>query len=131
MTAYPPFPELSRAPSPLEGDETPIDPTLRDPMENGMESTRARFTRVRRTFTVSIRYLTFDDKQLLDDFYQTTVVYGSKAFQYTDTRDEENPRTYLVRFASLPKYAPAGRVQGPDDADAAHRVHVQFQIREV
>lgn len=114
---------------PLAGDEDPVDPTLRDPYENGMEASRARFTRLRRTFTVSYKYLTFDDKALLDAFYQSTVTFGAGIFVFTDTRDLTNPVSYTVRFAKLPKYAPAGFIQ--DDDGGNQRVHVQFQIREV
>lgn len=128
-TPYPQFPQLSRGMDPLAGDETPLDPTLRDNYENGMESTRARYTRVRRTFTVAYRYITFDDKALLDAFYQNTVSFGAGIFIFTDTADLENPVSYTVRFASLPKYTRAGFIQ--DDDGGNQRVHVQFQIREV
>lgn len=127
MTAYPPFPELSRAWK-LSQTETPVDPTLRDSFENGMESTRARWTRNRRTFSMSIDFLSPDDKALLDDFYTNMTsggAYGALPFLITDPRNQENPQTYVVRFSTLPKYVDAGYVNGE------FCQNVTFQVREV
>ncbi len=118
------FPELSRAFS-LKQKEDPIDPTIRDSYENGMESARARFTRLRRTFSCSLDFLTADDKAVLDQFYQRTVVYGSLAFTLSDPRNAENPQTYIVRFAKLPSYTDAGWV------DDQYRYNATFEVREV
>lgn len=124
MTAYPSFPRLSRAPS-LETVETTIDPTLRDPMENGMETTRARFTRRRRTWTGSRKALTPADKDRLDRFVQNIAVYGANIFLYRDNRDRRNPQTYMVRFSVLPRWSDAGWVEGE------YRQNLTFEIREV
>lgn len=127
MTAYPPFPELSRSWK-LSQTEAPVDPTLRDPYENGMESTRARWTRNRRTFAMSIDFLTGDDKAALDAFYTdmtTGSAFGALPFVVSDPRNMENPQSYVVRFASLPKYIDAGYVEGE------YRFNATFQVREV
>lgn len=130
MPIYPPFPTLSRLPS-LKGSETPLDPTLRDPMENGMESTRARWTRVRRTFSVTIDLLPYSDKRTLDAFYQITLQYGALPFVYTDVRDLENPQNYTVRFSTLPHYTDAGFIQNDGTNPANYRQNCTFEIREV
>jgi hypothetical protein len=133
--ATPSFPELSRAFS-LKQSESPVDPTLRDNFENGMESARARFTRNRRTFSMAVDLLTADDKAALDTFYQdmtaTGAAFGANPFLVTDPRNAENPQTYLVRFAALPKYVDVGWI-GVDDAgnQAQYRYNCTFQVREV
>ncbi len=127
MTTYPSFPELSRAFS-LKQSESAVDPTLRESFENGMESARARFTRNRRTFSMALDYLTADDKQALDQFYtdcKAGAAFGSLPFLITDPRNLENPQTYLVRFAGLPKYVDAGWVLDQ------YRWNCTFQVREV
>jgi hypothetical protein len=127
LTTYPSFPELSRA-FRVEQSEAPIDPTLRDSFENGMESTRARWTRNRRTFSMSVDLLTEDDKAALDQFYTNMTggsAYGALPFLVTDKRYLESPQTYLVRFAALPKYS------GPVWIEDAYRWNCTFQVREV
>ena len=131
MSTPPPFPELSRAFA-LRQVENPVDPTLRDPMENGMETTRARFTRLRRSFSVALDLLTADDKTALDTFYQTTVVYGALPFLLADPRNAENPQTYTVRFSTLPKYSDAGWIAADTLGNAAQfRWNCQFEVREM
>lgn len=133
MTTYPPFPELSRAFA-VSLPEAPVDPTLRDNMENGIETTRARWTRNRRTFSMSIELLTEDDKAALDRFYTnmtTGSAYGALPFNFTDVRHLENPQTYLVRFASLPKYSGPVWIDGDGVNEAGYRWNCTFQAREV
>jgi hypothetical protein len=131
VATYPNFPELSRAFS-LKQTESPIDPTLRDNMENGMESARARWTRNRRNFSMAVDLLTADDKTALDEFYQSTVGYGALPFLITDPRNAENPQTYLVRFAALPKYVDAGWIGADSLGNGAQfRSNCTFQVREV
>ena len=129
MTNYPHFPELSRGWK-LSQSESPLDPTIRDTQyENGMEATRVRWTRNRRTFAMSIDLITPADKDVLDSFYTDTAAtgaaYGALPFLVDDPRNAENPQTYLVRFYTLPKYVDAGWVDG------AYRYNVTFQVREV
>jgi hypothetical protein len=122
---------LSRAFA-LEQSEQAVDPTLRDTMENGIETSRARFTRVRRTFSMSIKLLAAVDKDALDLFYQTTVMYGALPFLISDPRNLENPQTYLVRFAALPKFTDAGWHSGDGKGNAeGFRYNCTFQVREV
>ena len=118
-----PFPTLSRKPA-LKARETTVDPTLRDSMENGMESTRARYTRQRRQWDVSIDMLTPADKAKLNTFVVDVAVYGANFFGLTDYEDPRHP-VYRVRFSTLPSYVSAGNVEGE------FRKNCTFTVKEV
>ena len=118
------FPDLSRQPA-LKQRRTTLDPTLRDTYENGMESTRARYTRPRRQWDVAIDALTPADVAILDTFVNTEAVFGAQIFTFPDLRDPANPAAYTVRFSTLPAYADAGSLDGE------FRQNCTFQIREV
>lgn len=118
------FPNLSRKPS-LKTRGSTLDPTLRDSYENGMESTRARWTRPRREWQVSIDHLTPADVDTLETFVAKQAVFGAVQFGYPDSRDPQNPRVYTVRFSTLPAYTDDGSVEGE------FRQNAQFGIREV
>ena len=124
MSAYPSFPELSRAPA-LKTKTATNDPTLRDTLDNGMEDTRARFTRRRRSWTVTIEFLSNDDWNTLELWVQTVAVYGANIFFFPDNRDPANPQQLMVRLAKLPEYTDAGWAQDQ------FRQHCTFEIREV
>ena len=131
MSVYPSFPELSRAFALRQGEQT-LDPTLRDNYENGMEATRARWTRNRRTFSMQLDYLLAEDKQLLDLFFNTTVSAGALPFTINDPRNLDSPQTYTVRFASLPKYTDAGWIgQDALGNTPGYRWNCSFEVREV
>lgn len=123
--AYARFPELSRLPALKGKDKLAVDPTLRDTLENGMESTRARFTRMRNQYTVTIEHLTNDDKRLLLEFRDVTVGCGALMFFFRDTRDPRNPRDLLVRFSVVPEFEDEGWVQDQQ------RYKTTFELREV
>jgi len=76
---YPIFPSLSRAPS-FQSTRKIEDGTLKDPMESGYVATRPRFTRLRRTFGVSYKFLSAEDVRALDVFESQTVQGGAGAF---------------------------------------------------
>jgi hypothetical protein len=120
------FPQLSRKPA-LKTRGKTLDPTLRDQMENGMETTRARYTRRRREWAVSIDAMTPVDVEILDEFVEKLAVFGANVFSFEDTRDKRNPKQYFVRFpdGGLPSYADAGFVKGE------LRQNCTFTIREV
>ena len=122
--SYPTFVELSRSPS-LKTKGTMVDPTLRDNLDNGMEATRARFTRMRRQWTVTIDFLTAADVTLLTDFVQFQAVYGAAIFLFLDQRDPDNPVWLTVRFASLPTFTDVGWV------GSGFSQSVSFELREV
>lgn len=92
--SYPTFPTLSRKPA-LRTRTTTIDPTLRDPIENGMASSRARFTRRRRRWSVAIDFLTLADQLLLEEFVQQDAVYGANLFNFFDTRQPTAPELII------------------------------------
>lgn len=118
------FPELSRKPA-LKTHGVTIDPTLRDSYENGMESTRARYTRRRRQWDVSIDMITPQDYATLDSFVENLAVYGANFFGFPDDRDPTNPQVYRVRFATIPAYVDAGNIEGQ------FRQNVTFTLREL
>lgn len=133
MTTYPSFPELTRAFA-LKQSEQTVDPTLRDQYENGMESTRARNTRRRRTFSMSIDLMGEADKLALDAFVtdmQNGSAFGALPFMVTDPRFQINPQTYIVRFASLPKYSDVGFIGAGRETPAGYRFNCTFQVREI
>jgi len=74
------------------------------------------------------------DKQTLDTFFTDMKggsAFGALPFTVTDPRYQLNPQTYLVRFASLPKYVDCGWI-GPDDqTPTGYRWNCTFQVREI
>jgi len=118
------FPRLSRKPA-LKTRGTTLDPTLRDSMENGMESTRARFTRPRRQWEVSIDALTPADARKLQTFVELEAVFGANPFLFRDNRDPRHPEQLTVRFSTLPAFVDAGSIA------SEFRQNVTFTIREV
>jgi hypothetical protein len=118
------FPQLSRKPA-LKTRGTMLDPTLRDSYENGMEATRARFTRTRRQWEIAIDALTPADVKRLQDFVELQAVYGANPFLFTDVRDPRNPEQVTVRFSVLPAYMDAGNVAGE------FRQNATFSLREI
>jgi hypothetical protein len=124
VTAYPTFPELSRSPT-LRTRGSTIDPTLRDTMDNGMETTRAKFTRRRRQWSWGIDFLTNEDVEALESFVLNIANYGANIFLFQDPRNQDNPQTYTVRFSVIPAYLDAGWIDGE------YRQNCTFEIREV
>ena len=122
--AYPTFPELSRQPA-LKTKTSSDDPTLRDKLENGMEATRAKFRRRRRTFAFTTEHLTADDLDKLEYFVVNVAVFGANIFFFPNTVDRRNPVNLLVRFAVIPKY------DGEKWAVDQIRQDTTFELREV
>ena len=76
------FPTLSVKPvSPL--NHTSEDAVIRDQKDAGYVSTRPRFTRVRRNYTVNYTDVPQIDADLLDDFYHIDCANGSVMFDWT------------------------------------------------
>jgi len=82
------FPTLSRGIN-LDVREVSANPTIRSEMENGSVITRARFTRLRKTWNFSIGFLTAADKVLLDAMQNTTHI-GAGTISWT------HPKTSVV-----------------------------------
>lgn len=108
MPTYTAFPTLSRKPA-LRTKTSTFDPTLRDTMENGMETSRAKFTRRRRKWSVTIDFLTDADWLTLEDFVANDAVYGAEIFTFVDDR-RATPEILMVRFSIIPSYTDAGFV---------------------
>lgn len=116
------FPILSRKPA-LKTRGSTFDPTIRDAMENGMQSARRRFTRNLRQWDVSIDLLTEDDYVALERFVEA--VSGDTAFSFPDHRFKKHRPVYRVRFSKLPEYTDAGSVEGE------FRQNTSFTLAEV
>ena len=94
-------------------------------MDNGMESTKAKFTRRRRQYSVTIEHLTNGDVDRMDDFVELEAVYGANSFLFLDPRNPKKPAYLTVRFSSLPQYTDEGSVEGE------FRQTCSFTLREV
>lgn len=90
-----------------------------------MESTRAKFTRRRRQWTVAVDFLTPADVIVLDSFMVNVSVYGAVIFLFPDKRDPHNPVWLKVRFSVLPSYTDAGWIVD------SFRQNASFELREV
>ena len=91
------FPTLPNPVFPIQtGSE---DPTISSTFENGMEQTRPRFTRLRRSWTLKWTFMLNEDRDTLMTFWNTTSG-GSVEFIWTNPTDEQ---TYTVRFSGPPK----------------------------
>lgn len=104
------FPTINRRGTelhnPIVGDfEDTIahDPTIRSRSEGGYVTTRARFTRIPRKWTIKYDWVTKANKNTIKTFEDDTVVGGSANF---DWLNPENSATYDVRFLGLIRYAP-------------------------
>ena len=77
------------------------DPSLQSEMENGLVISRARFTRVPKSFTLKWTALPAADYALLRDFYCDTVCGGSLAFEWhypMVPNDSYSGKLFRVRF---------------------------------
>ena len=85
------FPNI-RLPSEIE--ETTEDPAIRTDFESGIVQSRARYTKQRRTWTLSWIALTNSEYQILRNFY-LSVSGGSLVFSWKHPYEDT---TFLVRF---------------------------------
>ena len=97
--SYPVFPNIRKPSYPfLEKLE---DPAIRSTMENGMVVSRPRFTRNRKTFTLSWNNMPNPDYVILRNFYTNIVYGGSAVFTWTYPKvpgDDYSEQQFLVRF---------------------------------
>lgn len=92
---------------PLMGSfqETPPDNVIRSSMDRGPQQVRRRTTANVRLISFSL-YLTPEEMQELDDFFNVDTIGGSITFDYI------HPRTLVAcqaRFASPPQYSDRSR----------------------
>lgn len=78
------------------------DNTLRTSMEDGTVLTRRKFTRNRRTFTITWNALPTADYMTLMDFFIAEVYMGVLPFSWTMP---ETGKTYTVRLKSMEKFS--------------------------
>jgi len=71
------------------------DPTIASTFENGMEQTRPRFTRLRRTWTLKWNAMLNADRDTLAAFW-ITAAGGAAEFTWSNPYDSQ---TYTVRFS--------------------------------
>lgn len=93
-----PIPTFPTLPAPAF--DIPVDTensALRSKFENGSVQTRAKFTRQRRSWSLSWPGLSKTNRETLHAFYLTTKG-GSQAFTWTETEANEN---ITVRFTSF------------------------------
>ena len=79
-----------------------FDPTIRSRYEGGYVSTRARFTRMPRRWSVKYEWMTTTNKGTLQTFEEARVV-GSESFTWTNPMDSTS---YTVRFFEPVRYTP-------------------------
>ena len=78
------------------------DPTIRSQSEGGYVTSRARFTRISRAWTVKYEWMTKVNKTTIKAF-EDARVGGSESFTWTNPADSAN---YTVRFLGLVRYTP-------------------------
>ena len=110
MATYPYLPDLEACDK-LEIEEDALDSGITTPFENGMIQSRARYSRIRRTFSVPFTLAPLEVKQRMSDFVRNTAVGSSGIFIYVDPNTQEEIN---VRFAKdkLPRYKEVGMGQG-------------------
>lgn len=97
------FPTLKTLPTfPLSPDGEIEDAVLRSPAEAGYQHTRARFTRVRRSWCVSYPAIDGSDQAALATFETTTLGGGAGSFSWVHP---VSGTSYTVRFTAPLKFA--------------------------
>ncbi len=82
-------------------DETmAVDPAIRSTSEGGYTTSRARFTRLTRKWTIHYEWTTTVNKDAIKVF-ETARVGGSESFTWTNPMDST---AYTVRFLGLIRY---------------------------
>ena len=89
--------------SPIVGDfddSVAHDPTIRSQSEGGYVTSRARFTRIARGWTINYNWVTKANKNTLKAFEEARKV-GADSFTWTNPEDDTS---YTVRFFGKAKY---------------------------
>lgn len=93
------WPSIQAPDFPLKTDVD--DPTIRSNFEDGSQQTRARFTTIKETFSLSWAAMTASDLSSLLTFYKTTVVGGAGDIAWTHP---DSGTSYTVRFNEALQY---------------------------
>ena len=106
MPAWPAsLPELG-----LSSSDQKESSTIRTSMEVGPSKLRRRVTKPRARIVDALSEFTGAQRTIFDSFYDTTLVYGSLAFDYEDPHSDG---TVSVRFIGTPRF----RLRTPGDPD--------------
>jgi len=81
-------------------EDSAVDPTIRSEFENGVVLSRARFTQLKKSFSVGYNTITQADKLLLNNL-QTSLKIGAATFYWTNPDDSTE---YEVRLLSPIKF---------------------------
>lgn len=95
------FPTFSEAKFSVTGIK-PEDPGIVSNMENGLQTSRARFPKSRLTFKVNSK-LNIDDFKIFMNFYQNIIKGSAQKFVWMD-EDPQSPyynQMFIVRMTSL------------------------------
>ena len=76
-------------------EDSAVDPTIRSEFENGVVLSRARFTQLKKKFSVGYNFLTAADKLALVNL-QTSIMIGAKTFYWTNSDDSVEYRVRLT-----------------------------------
>ncbi len=93
------FPDIQKPSFPLDVENE--DNTIRSTMEDGTVVSRRKFTKIRKTFTLTWDALPNADYETLDDFLRNTAYMGAVPFSWTNPR---NGTVYTVRLKSMDKF---------------------------
>lgn len=99
------FPVEIGAPSyPMESE--PEDRGIISPFEDGSQQSRAKFTRSRRTWTVSWAGISVNAKKIFENFYRNTTAGSAEAFVFVFPPEivGGESETVKVRFSAPPKF---------------------------
>ncbi len=83
-------------------DSIAQDPTIRNNFDGGYIRTRAKFTRIVRTWKIIYEGLSKANKNTLEA-YENTQLAGSNSFSWTNPEDGV---AYAVRYVGLARYIP-------------------------
>jgi hypothetical protein len=95
---------------------------VRSPTEIGPSKQRKRFTAVSKYYSGTL-FLTRDQRNTLESFYEDDLGYGSLSFDFTDPID--NSTTVAARFMSPPSYS--ALLGGPSGVEL-WRASVQIEV---
>ena len=84
-------------------DLAPEDPAIRTEMENGMVQSRARFTRIRRSWTLAWNALSEEDFQAVMTHYRGQKG-GSDAFYWTNPISKERVNVRYTKITDAATY---------------------------
>jgi len=90
------FPTLTQGASFQNFSESSaVDPSIRSEFEDGTVLSRARFTTLKKSFTIGYNFITSADKTKLTSM-QTAIKIGANTFFWTNPSDDTEYEVYLM-----------------------------------